>query len=72
MASFVAIALATSAAFGTLLAAFFAICYNIKREDRRGTLDGNAPSRACMGARHIAGWHRFRWETGPQRLSIVR
>jgi hypothetical protein len=72
MASFVVIAIATSAAFGILFGAFFRICYIINREDRHGTVVGSAPTRACMSARHIAGWHRLRWDTtGPRRPAIA-
>ncbi len=71
MASFIAIAVATFATFAIMSGVFLRICYVIKREDRHGTLAGSAPSRACMSARHIAGWHRFRWETGPRRPAIA-
>ena len=66
MASLVTIAIASSVAFGVLFGAFFAISFAIRREDKVGTLTGQAPSKACQSARHVAGFHRLRWDTlGP-------
>lgn len=64
MASFVttliAFAVVTTFAFGILLGAFSAICRAIRREDGSGTVTGQAPSRACQGARYITGLRSFR------------
>jgi len=67
MASIVTIAIASAVAFGVLFGAFLAISFAIRREDKIGTLTGRAPSRACQSARHVAGFHRLRWDTlGPR------
>jgi hypothetical protein len=66
MASFVTIAIALFVAYCVLFGAFFAISFTIRREDSLGTLTGRAPSWVCQSARHIAGWHRSRWDpAGP-------
>ncbi len=73
MASFVIIAIALSAACTLLFGVFLAISFTIEREDRHRTVTGHAPSRVCQSARHIAGWHRFRWEqTGPRTPVLYR
>ncbi len=61
MASLITIAIALSVAYGVLFGAFFAISFAIRREDKVGTLTGQAPSRACQSARYMTGWHRSRW-----------
>ena len=62
----IAFTVGTAAAFGILFGAFFAISFAIRREDVTGTLTGHAPSRACRNARHVAGYHRLRWDSfGP-------
>jgi hypothetical protein len=66
MASIVWIAIGIAAAYGALFGAFLAISFAIRREDKVGTLAGRAPSRACQRARHVAGFHRLRWDSfGP-------
>jgi hypothetical protein len=55
----IAIALVVAAA--VLFGGFVAICLAIRREDRQGTLAGQAPSRTCRGVRHMTGWHRTDW-----------
>jgi hypothetical protein len=70
MASLLIVAIALAAALGLLLGAFLAISSAIRREDRNGTLTGAAPSLACRSARHIVGWHRFRWEHAGPRTPV--
>ena len=71
MASLVTIAIALFIAYGVLFGAFFVISFTIRREDSLGTVTGRAPSRARQSARHIAGWHRFRWDlAGPHTPAI--
>jgi hypothetical protein len=67
MASLVTIAIALTATSGILIGAFLAVSFAIRREDKRGSLTIAAPSRACQSARHVAGFHRLRWDTfGPR------
>jgi hypothetical protein len=71
VASFIPIAIALFAAYGVLFGVFFVISFAIRREDRRGTVIGRAPSLACQSARHIAGWHRLRWDqSGPRATAL--
>lgn len=66
MAEFITFAIALTITAGVLFGAFLAICFMIRREDKRGSLTIPAPSRACRNARHVAGFHRLRWESfGP-------
>jgi hypothetical protein len=66
MAGFVAFAIALSVTCGGLFVAFLVISFTIRREDNRGSLTIPAPSRACQSARHVAGFHRLRWDSfGP-------
>ncbi len=62
MASLAVIAISLSVAYGVLFGAFFALSFAIRREDHRGTLTGQAPSRACQSARYFTGWRRLRWD----------
>ena len=61
MATFVLIAIALVAAAAILFGGFVVISLAIRREDRLGTLAGQAPSRTCRGARHMTGFHRTHW-----------
>lgn len=66
MASLVTFTFVLLIACGVLLGAFLAISFAIRREDKRGSLTIQAPTRACRSARHVAGFHRLRWESfGP-------
>ncbi|MGH3168865.1 MAG: hypothetical protein ACRDN0_23650 [Trebonia sp.] len=66
MAEFMTFAIALAITAGVLFGAFLAISFTIRREDKRGSLTIPAPSRACRNARHVAGFHRLRWESfGP-------
>jgi hypothetical protein len=67
MASIMWITIGITVAYGILFGAFLAISFAIRREDKVGTLVGRAPSRACQSARHVAGFHRVRWDSfGPK------
>ncbi len=67
MASIIWIAIGIAVAYGILFVAFLAISFAIRREDKIGTLTGHAPSKACESARHVAGFHRLRWDSfGPR------
>jgi hypothetical protein len=67
MASIVWITIGIAVAYGILFGEFLAISFAIRREDKVGTLTGCAPSRACESARHVAGFHRLRWDSfGPR------
>jgi hypothetical protein len=61
VASLVTFAIALFAAYGVMFGIFFTISRAIRREDKVGTLTGNAPSWACRSARIMTGWHRSRW-----------
>lgn len=61
MATFEVIAIALVAAAAMLFGGFVVISLAIRREDRLGTLAGQAPSRTCRSARHMTGWHRTNW-----------
>jgi hypothetical protein len=66
MASIVTFAFALLVTCGVLFGAFLAISFAIRREDKRGSLAISAPTRACQRARHVAGFHRLRWDSfGP-------
>lgn len=66
MASLVTFAIILTIACGVLFVGFLAISFAIRREDNRGSLTVPAPSRACRNARHVAGYHRLRWDSfGP-------
>jgi hypothetical protein len=62
MASLVIIAIALFVTSAVLFAAFLAVSFAIRWEDHSGSLTGQAPNWACRSARHLVGWHRFRWE----------
>lgn len=67
MAEFITLAIALAVTCGALFGAFLAISFAIRREDNRGSLTIAAPTRACRNARHVAGFHRLRWDTfGPR------
>jgi hypothetical protein len=61
VAAFEVMAIALGVAAVVLLGAFVVICLAIRREDRLGTLAGQAPGKACRGARHMTAWHRTHW-----------
>lgn len=47
--------------------AYLKISLTIGREDRSGSISGDAPNRACRSARSMTGFRRLRWEgTGPR------
>ena len=71
MASFVIIAIALSAVCTLLFGAFLTISFTIHREDRMSTVTGHAPSWVCRGARHVAGWHRLRWDQAGARTPVL-
>ena len=71
MASLVPIAIALFAAYGVLLVGFYLISRAIRREDKAGTLTGRAPTRVCWSARHMAGWHRVRWDHAGPTTPVV-
>jgi hypothetical protein len=71
MASIVWIAIGITIACGALFTAFLAISFAIRREDKVGTLTGHAPSRACESARHVAGFHRLRWDSFGPRSGVA-
>ena len=67
MAGIAIITIGITVGWGALFCAFLAISFAIRREDRVGTLVGRAPSRTCRSARHVAGFHRLRWDSfGPR------
>jgi hypothetical protein len=61
MASLVVIALIVIMA-GALLGAFLKLSFAIRREDRRGTLRFDAPSRSAQTARDLVGLSRLNWD----------
>jgi hypothetical protein len=61
VAAFVVIGIALVAAAAILFGGFVVISLAIRREDRLGTLAGQAPSRTCRSARHMTGYHRTDW-----------
>jgi hypothetical protein len=67
MASIMWITIGITVAYGILFGAFLAISFAIRREDKVGTLVGRAPDWKCKSARHVAGFHRLRWDSfGPK------
>jgi hypothetical protein len=71
MASIVWITIGITLTCGALFCAFLAISFAIRREDKVGTLAGRAPSKACQSARHVAGFHRLRWNSFGPRSGVV-
>jgi len=71
MASLVTIAIALSAAYVVLLVGLYLISRAIRREDKKGTLTGRAPSWVCWSARHMAGWHRVDWDRARPRTPVA-
>jgi hypothetical protein len=71
MADIVWIIIGITVAFGALSGALLAISFAIRREDKVGTLTGRAPSRACRSARHVAGFHRLRWDSFGRRSGVT-
>lgn len=66
VASLVIVAISIAVAYGVVFGAFVAISFAIRREDHRGTLVGRAPGLASRSARHVAGYHRIKWDSfGP-------
>lgn len=66
MAGFVTFAIILVVTCGGLFGAFLAISFAIRREDNHGSLTIPAPTRSCRNARHVAGYHRLRWDSfGP-------
>jgi hypothetical protein len=61
VATLVVIAIGLVAATAILFGGFVVISLAIRREDRLGTLAGQAPNRTCRGARHMTGFHRTDW-----------
>jgi hypothetical protein len=73
MASLVTFAIILTVTCGVLFVGFLAISFAIRREDNRGSLTVAAPSRACRNARHVAGYHRLRWDSfGPGSGILTR
>lgn len=71
MAEFITFAIALAGAGGVLLGVFLAISFAIRREDSRGSLTIPAPTRSCRNARHVAGFHRLRWEQQGPRSGVA-
>lgn len=47
--------------------AYLKISFTINREDRSGSISGDAPNWTCRRARSMTGYHRLRWDgVGPR------
>lgn len=71
MASLVIFLGIVAAVTGILAGAFIMIGLTIGREDRTGSISGEAPSRACRNARFMTGYHRLRWDDAERRGGIA-